>query len=77
MAEPSTLPNWKNPLRFSSDLCSQGIFYRNLDPEALRKAICLAEDQAFIRQELKNVLWLPLSVTALSSPGKAAFLHAR
>ena len=54
MAEPSTLPNWKNPLRFSSGLYSQGIFYRNLDPEALRKAICLAEDQAFIRQELKK-----------------------
>ena len=55
----------------------KAFFYRNLDPEALRKTICLAEDQAFIRQELKNVLWLPLSVTALSSPGKAASLHAR
>ena len=32
----------------------KAFFYRNLDPEALRKAICLAEDQAFIRQELKK-----------------------
>ena len=32
----------------------KAFFYRNLDPEALRKAICLTEDQAFIRQELKK-----------------------
>ena len=32
----------------------KAFFYRNLDPEALRKTICLAEDQAFIRQELKK-----------------------
>ena len=32
----------------------KAFFYRNLDQEALRKAICLAEDQAFIRQELKK-----------------------
>lgn len=32
----------------------KAFFYRNLDPEALRKAICLAEDQVFIRQELKK-----------------------
>lgn len=32
----------------------KAFFYRNLDPEALRKVICLAEDQAFIRQELKK-----------------------
>ena len=36
-------PNWKKILfDFSSGLCSQGIFfYRNLDPEALRKASAL------------------------------------
>ena len=32
----------------------KAFFYRNLDQEALRKAICLAEDQVFIRQELKK-----------------------
>ena len=32
----------------------KAFFYRNLDPEALRKAICLTEHQAFIRQELKK-----------------------
>ena len=32
----------------------KAFFYRNLAPEALRKAICLAEEQAFIRQELKK-----------------------
>lgn len=32
----------------------KAFFYRNLDPEALRKAICLTEDQAFIRHELKK-----------------------
>ena len=32
----------------------KAFFYRSLDPETLRKAICLAEDQVFIRQELKK-----------------------
>ena len=42
-------------------MCAEeALFYRNMNPKHLERAIFLSDDQQFIREELKKEVWRPL-----------------